>query len=123
MHLSFSRSYPVGLDFSYSETCLKRPLEKKTRIGFHDRSSLNAGLLTFIKSPFVITIFVVSILEWPRKTGFTVFYGNNSPQSYFVCVHFILVECTSLSLSPMLHYTLICQKKSSNLQNTVHTFS
>ena len=27
----------------YSETCLKRPLKKKTKIGFQDRLSLNAG--------------------------------------------------------------------------------
>ena len=28
--------------------------------------------LTFIKQPFVIKIFVLSIFEWPLKTGFTV---------------------------------------------------
>ena len=28
--------------------------------------------LTFIKLPFVIKIFVLSIFEWPLKTGFTV---------------------------------------------------
>ena len=71
----------------YSKTCLKRPLKKKTKIGFQDRLSLNAGskycrllqalehsaiLSTFIKLPFVINIFVLSILEWPLKTGFTV---------------------------------------------------
>ena len=27
----------------YSKTCLKRPLKKKTKIGFQDRISLNAG--------------------------------------------------------------------------------
>ena len=57
-----------------------------TKIGFQDRLSLNAGqkycrmlqeehsaiLLTFIKLPFVIKIFVWSIFEWPLKTGFTV---------------------------------------------------
>ena len=32
----------------------------------------SAILLTFIKLPFVIQIFVLSIFEWPRKTGFTV---------------------------------------------------
>ena len=31
----------------------------------------SAILLTFIKIPFVIKIFVVSIFEWPLKTGFT----------------------------------------------------
>ena len=33
----------------------------------------SAILLTFIKLPFVIKIFVLSIFEWPFKTGFTAF--------------------------------------------------
>ena len=32
----------------------------------------SAILLTFIKLPFVIKIFVLSIFEWLLKTGFTV---------------------------------------------------
>ena len=32
----------------------------------------SAILSTFIKLPFVIKIFVLSISEWPLKTGFTV---------------------------------------------------
>ena len=32
----------------------------------------SAILLTFIKLPFVIKIFLLSIFEWPLKTGFTV---------------------------------------------------
>ena len=32
----------------------------------------SAILLTFIKLPFAIKIFVLSIFEWPLKTGFTV---------------------------------------------------
>ena len=32
----------------------------------------SAILLTFIKLPFVIGIFVLSIFEWPFYTGFTV---------------------------------------------------
>ena len=56
---------------------------KRSKIGFQDRLSLNAGqkycrnhsaiLSTFIKLPFVIQIFVLSIFEWPLKTGFTVY--------------------------------------------------
>ena len=60
---------------------------KKTNIGFQDQLSLNAGqeycrmlqaehsaiLLTFIKLPFVIKIFVLSIFEWQFYTGFTVY--------------------------------------------------
>ena len=70
----------------YSKNCLKRPFKKMTEIGFEDQLSLNAGqkycrmlqehsaiLSTFIKLPFVIIkIFVLSIFEWPHKTGFTV---------------------------------------------------
>ena len=33
----------------------------------------SAILLTFIKLPFVIKVFVMSIFEWPFYTGFTVF--------------------------------------------------
>ena len=61
---------------------------KKKKIGLHDQLSLNAGqtycrmlqgehhaiLSTFIELPFVITIFVSSIFEWPFYTGFTVCY-------------------------------------------------
>ena len=68
-----------------SKTCLKRPLKKKTKVRFQDQLSLNAGqtycrmlqgehsaiLSTFIKLPFANKIFVLSIFEWPLKTGFT----------------------------------------------------
>ena len=71
---------------NYSKTCLKRPFKKKTKIVFQDRLSLKAGqkycrmlpleysaiLSTFIKRPFVINFFVLSIFEWTLKTGFTV---------------------------------------------------
>ena len=70
----------------YSKTCLKRPLKKKTKNGFQDQLSLNVGkkycrmlqgehsaiLLTFIKLPFAIKTFVLSIFEWPLKTEFIV---------------------------------------------------
>ena len=69
----------------YSKTCVKRPLLKRPKIGLQDQLSLNAGqkyciilqgehsaiLLTFIKLPFVIKIFVLSIFEWLFYTGFT----------------------------------------------------
>ena len=29
---------------------------------------------TFIKLPFVIKVFVLSVFEWPLKTGFIVFF-------------------------------------------------
>ena len=67
-------------NFIYSKTCVKWPLSKRPKIGFQDQLSLNAGLkycnsailLTFIKLPIVIKIFVLSIFEWPFYTGFTV---------------------------------------------------
>ena len=74
--------------FMYNNTCLKRLLSKRAKIGFQDQLLLNAGqkycrmlqaehsaiLSTFIKLPFVIKIFVLSIFEWPLLTGFTVFH-------------------------------------------------
>ena len=59
----------------YSKTCVKRKLSKRQKIGFQDQLLLNAGqkycrmlqgehfaiLSTFIKLPFVIKIFVLSI--------------------------------------------------------------
>ena len=70
----------------FSKTFLKWLLSKRPKIGFQDQLSLNAGqkycrmlqgehsaiLSTFILLPFVIKIFVLSIFEWPPKTGFTV---------------------------------------------------
>ena len=64
-------------EYWYSKTCVKWPLSKRPQIGFQDQSSLKAGqkycrmlqrehsavLLTFIKLPFVIKIFVLSILS------------------------------------------------------------
>ena len=62
-------------------------------IGFEDQLLLNAGqkygrmlqrehsaiLSTFIKLPFVFNTFVLSIFEWPLKTGLTLIYfrGTN----------------------------------------------
>ena len=60
--------------------------DEMQQISFQDQLLLNAGqkycrmlqwehsaiLLTFIKLPFVIKIFVLSIFEWPLYTGFTV---------------------------------------------------
>ena len=70
----------------YSKTCVKRPLSKRPQIGLQDQLLLHAGQkycrmlqgehsaipLTFIKLSFVIKIFLLSILEWPFYTVFTV---------------------------------------------------
>ena len=39
----------------------------------------SAILLTFIKLPFVIKTFVLSIFEWTLKTGFTVCAASQLP--------------------------------------------
>ena len=88
----------------YSKTYLKRLLTIKTKtwFGFKDRLSLNAGqkycriehsaiLLTFIKLPFVIKIFVLYILEWPLKTDFTV---SDPILVYLTSRYFVL--CTNM---------------------------
>ena len=75
----------------YSKTCVKRPLSKRLKIVFQGQLLVNADqkycrmlplcrskvehsaiLLTFIKLPFVIKTFVLSIFEWPFYTGFIV---------------------------------------------------
>ena len=62
-----------------------------TKIGFHDRVSLNACqkycrilegehsavLSSFIKQPFAIRTFVLTIFEWPLKTRFTVYIAQS----------------------------------------------
>ena len=70
--------------YMYSETCVKRPLSKRPKIGFQDQLSLNAGqkycrmlqeehsaiLSTFVKLQIIIKIFVLTIFEWTFFTGF-----------------------------------------------------
>ena len=72
---------------TYSKTCVKPPLSKRPKIGFQDQLSLNicqkycrmlqgehsAILLTFIKLPFVIKIFGLSIFI-PRHTLVSGYY-------------------------------------------------
>ena len=43
----------------------------------------SAILLTFIKLPFVIKVFVLSFFEWPLKTGFTVLGGKSEEKIVF----------------------------------------
>ena len=63
----------------YSKTCLKRQLSKIPKFGFQDQFSPNADqeehsaiLSTLIKLPVVILTYILSIFDWPFKTGFTV---------------------------------------------------
>ena len=71
-----------NVNIKYSRTCLKQPLKEKTKNLFsrqfiayyRSKGPLEhcAILFTFIKLPFDIKIFVMSIFEWQLKTGFTV---------------------------------------------------
>ena len=83
----------------HSKICLKQPLSKRLKIGFQEQLSLNAGrkycrmlqgehsaiLLTFIKLPFVIKIFVLCIFEWPFYTGFTVLLEDRMDKDMLSC--------------------------------------
>ena len=80
---------------------------KTTKISFQDHLSLNAGqkycrmlqgehsaiLSAFIKLLFVSKIFVLSIFEWPFKTGFTVYRNfltlSNQMLSYIVLILYV----------------------------------
>ena len=61
----------------------------------------SAILSTCIKLPFVMKICVLSIFEWPLKTGFTVFKPGNHPSKnqFSLCIHWV----TKISLLPYAH--------------------
>ena len=82
--------------YIYFETTVKPVLNRLSRrrpkIGFQERLSLNAGQKycrmlqesilqyfrsTFIKLPLVFKTFILSIFDWPLKTGFTVVEHEN----------------------------------------------
>ena len=76
----------MRLSMSTIKPVLSGRSKGRPKIGFQDRLPLNVGqkycrifqwehsamLLTFIKLPFIIKVFVLSNLSWPFKTGFTV---------------------------------------------------
>ena len=80
---------------------------QKTKIGFQDTLSLNAGqkycimlqgehsaiLSTFIKLQFVIKNFVLSIFEWSFYTGFTIYEFLISRQHSGVISLLIGIHC------------------------------
>ena len=51
-------------------------LKKDRKLVFQTNNRLMQvnSILTFIKLPFVIKIFVLSVFEWPFYTGFTVVF-------------------------------------------------
>ena len=89
----------------YSKTCVKRPLSKRHDIGFQDQLSLNvdqkscsmlqgehsAIILSFIKLPFAIKIFVF-IYEWPFYTGVNVSSENGKRAPCFIELFFASYE-------------------------------
>ena len=85
--LKMSHCSPLQYSREYSKTCLKRPLKKKTKMGFQADYRLpvlrehSAILSTFIKLPFVFKTFVLSIFVWLLKTGFTVNTFSNCCKS------------------------------------------
>ena len=96
---------------------VNQPLSKTLKIGFQDQLLLNAGqkycrmlqvehsaiLLTFIKLPIVIKIFVLSIFERLFYTGITVhvlssFVFGNKDTFIYIKVNFALFFALTLSL-------------------------
>ena len=50
----------------------------------------SAILLTFIKLPFSIKTFVLSIFKWPHKTGFTaVTFLRTKLPNFDLCIHIL----------------------------------
>ena len=98
----------------YSKTCLKQPLPKRPKMGFQYQLLLTAGqkycrmlqrehsaiLSPCIKLPHGFKTFVLSIFEWPLKTGFTVFLHLIQLFSVFLTLKhiFCLVQCIKVKL-------------------------
>ena len=79
----------------------------------------SAILLTFIKVPFVIKIFVLSIFEWPFYTGFTVFI-----KSFFKFTCTAIRWATGLILVRTLnlfHIFSSPEPKTHRIANSLHT--
>ena len=82
----WQKFYRTLIIYSRVKSVLSGHSKRTPKIGFQYQLSLNAGqkycrmlqgehsaiLPTFIKLPFVIKIFVLSIFEWPLKTGLIV---------------------------------------------------
>ena len=66
----------TALRSKYSKTGLKQPLKKRPKNGFQDRLLLNAGQKYCFRPALTYHLsfktFVLSIFEWPLKTGFNV---------------------------------------------------
>ena len=100
-------------------------VEKVRKLLYQDQLLLNAGqkycrmlqrkhsalLSTFVKLPFVIKIFVLSIFEWPFYTRFTVCHkyqnGMCLPNSVYLTDHTLLASPELLVCMCGFSYTII----------------
>ena len=111
--LFLSQLFVAGCDMGDTvKPVLSGHSKRRPKIDFSDRLFLNAGqkycrmlqwehsaiLLTFIKLPFAIKIFVSSILEWQIKTGFTVKYTLLSGGLIIIRAHPAISNCSHLLL-------------------------
>ena len=99
----YSQTQSMAVDVKYSKTCVKRSLSKRSKIGFQVKSIAEY----FIKQPFVIKIFVVSIFEWPFYTGCIVQTKiQTSGPTFKGCITFNLAQVSYFVL-----FLSLCQKK------------
>ena len=82
---------------------------------YHLMQVKRIALLTFIKLPFAIKIFVLSIFEWPFYTGFTVY--TYSP----VNIQIFELNMTCVSLSEVINIILWATK--SQMKKNKHYFT
>ena len=80
----------------------------------------SAILSTFIKLPFVIKIFVLSIFEWPSHTGFTVYekipkHINIGNIDFYPRMHELIVQC---SVKYLIFHIVSFQNFLNNLKDT-----
>ena len=112
----------LNILIKYSIACVKWPLSKRLKIGFQDQLSLNEGQkycrmlqreqnLTFIKLPFVIKIFVLSIFERPFYIDFYCTVLD------LICVH-VLVRAHMFNLMAKKIITFYAKNSSLKLNLT-----
>ena len=127
----------------YIKACLNCQSQKDYKISFQYQLSRNAGqqycrmlqgehsatLLTFIKLPFVIKIFLLSIFEWPFYTGFTVYLfvhvGEDTDHEHpgaFLLVGFLVTYFSNyLSATVILHHLIVGIPRSSGGYDSPYT--
>ena len=74
----------LASSYMYSKTCLKRSLKMKTKIGFRADYRL-MQVKSIAECSNAIKTFVLSIFEWPLKTGFAVCQTRSPCPIQFTC--------------------------------------